>query len=334
MSENLNCLTARLREQLRHLQQVAAPQQTPDAAPISLPRAIVATRLLGFRTGQGPPAQLSPWFGALLDVLQWLQEHRAADPAACEHALHAIASFEETLLQQLDAGGDLAPLIDVSQIGALQAELLQALVGAEAHRQRHFLQAADDLIRALEGLPQAEAAAAAQDPDWHSRWQRICTLGEALLPAGAEAPGSPLLAAEPREESLPPDRFPANSPPVLLLVADSIRTGTILQKLQKIGPGVVLCSTASEAAQRLQEGERFCAVLCDNVEPSRHLQNLSLMLGSRPDLRRAPLLLVTAGKGEGLARRARQHGAVGIWGPPYSAADLRSLINRSHSRPL
>ncbi len=152
--------------------------------------------------------------------------------------------------------------------------------------------------------------------------QRVLSLQQVLLAAWRRSRRPEVAAAVSVAGATAPG--PATNQ-VLLLVSGVLRTSALHDKLQAADYRVVLCHDIDEVVAQLQSGQTFRAVLCDQVEPTRHLDRLAKGL-RRSNLAAPPLIMVTGSSRSNLAEHACRLGAAGAWRPPFRAGDLTPLL--------
>jgi CheY-like chemotaxis protein len=124
-----------------------------------------------------------------------------------------------------------------------------------------------------------------------------------------------------------PDR---ESPEILLLVDSTFRRDQIRDKLTDRDYRVETPSDPTQALEFLAVGPAPRAVLCDNLEPTRHLACLREGLSSLPGAANIPLVLVVGSSLAGAAdqERARSLGAVAAWQEPFDPVELNRILQR------
>jgi hypothetical protein len=116
---------------------------------------------------------------------------------------------------------------------------------------------------------------------------------------------------------------------VLVLLVPSFRSGSLLRRLQQTGLVPIVCAEPNEAWDRLRSGGPFRVLICDNLQPQRHLscwRELVAASGESPPL---PVVLVCHSSQAGMDRLARLGGAIGVWRPPHREADLLAILERT-----
>lgn len=194
------------------------------------------------------------------------------------------------------------------------------------------------------------------EPDLANRCDRalaeLVTHGEELLQA-LDAGDSLLASVEPRKIHAIHRRFlsswsdtiiteaqggprpespvPARDLPrrLVLLVSGLLRASELHDRLKIAGYQVVMCSEPGEVAVQLDSGTTFQAVICDQVEPSRHLSRLVQLLQERGTRIRTPLILVTSGRRADITSQAHRLGAAGVWAVPFRTRQLQELLRHS-----
>jgi CheY-like chemotaxis protein len=119
MTDQFELLTRQLRELLVRLRRVAEIEKEVGKLPTSLPRVMVATRLLANCSYRAQFTEFSTVLQALLNLLQWLQNHPGSRITHCEQVLQDVIEFEEMLLARLDEGEELRALITAERLDLL-----------------------------------------------------------------------------------------------------------------------------------------------------------------------------------------------------------------------
>jgi CheY-like chemotaxis protein len=337
MAETRQFLTRRLRDLLTNLR--AFPRTTEGGrVPPSLPRAVVGARLLAAASEAGGEAPLTHWLRTWQELLEFLEINppAASTGEACERTLGAFADHAEDVLRGLDAGDPPDELLPEERRSAYQ-EALAAALGAGAPVPR------DDLARCplltLLGVQDGRSAAACltllqqmlgnlQPPapggpeaaQLARRWAAVRALGDRHFPATDVAPRSPDL-----HRAVPALSGGRQAGHILLLCDISLRSGELFARLGAAGYSVEVCGEPGAVLERLAGSEPPRVVICDNLEPSRHLQRLAALLevweGPVPRL-----VLATGGPRHSMEQLARRFGARGVWAPPYRLESLQELI--------
>jgi DNA-binding NtrC family response regulator len=113
---------------------------------------------------------------------------------------------------------------------------------------------------------------------------------------------------------------------VLVLLAPSLRSGGLLQRLSEAGFAADLCLDPDQVIRRLRRKGSYQAIVCDNLQPTCHLQRLFHRLERSGDVSLPPVVLASGGSRLPLTIQAREWGAAGAWTPPFLASDLHDLI--------
>jgi CheY-like chemotaxis protein len=156
--------------------------------------------------------------------------------------------------------------------------------------------------------------------------QQINEIQQQFLSTWGEPGSPPMQTRQPSTLSKPQIAPPGR---ILLLVSGLLRASALHERLKIASYQVVPCSDPKEAAKQLRTGKVFQAVLCDQVEPTRHLSRLIRLLLKQTGVVVAPLVLVTGIQQGDLTGHARDLGAAGAWTPPYRPSQLQEIIRRS-----
>jgi len=128
-------------------------------------------------------------------------------------------------------------------------------------------------------------------------------------------------------DPLPVSRDTSAISRVLLLVSCSLRASELKQRVQSAGFSIIVCTSPDEVVSLLEKNQEATAVLCDEVEPTRNLRQMSDVLQRVLPQSRPRLILATGSQHPEMALRARHLGAHGIWSVPFRAVDLRDLCS-------
>ena len=124
---------------------------------------------------------------------------------------------------------------------------------------------------------------------------------------------------------------PGRSAPLLLLLVDStFRRDQITEKLAGHDYRLEVPCDPGQTLEFLTSGSVPRAVLCDNLEPTRHLDRVRDGLAAGTATVTVPLVLVVGSSSTGAAdlQRAKSLGAEGAWREPYDPADLQRILQR------
>jgi len=116
---------------------------------------------------------------------------------------------------------------------------------------------------------------------------------------------------------------------LVLLVSGLLRASELHDRLKSAGYQVVMCSEPREVAAQLDRDTTCQAVICDQVEPSRHLSRLVQLLQERDIRTRIPLILITSGRHADFTSQAHRLGAAGVWAVPFHTRQLQELLRHS-----
>ncbi|MHB8080498.1 MAG: hypothetical protein ACYDIE_14745 [Candidatus Krumholzibacteriia bacterium] len=120
MNDHIQLFTLQLREQLAGLREVSVQGRWDGPAPASLPRAVIATRLLAGSSELLGVTALRDWLRILLELLNWIAENPHGALAAYEPVLREIVAFEEALIEGLDAGRAPEELVAPERVARLR----------------------------------------------------------------------------------------------------------------------------------------------------------------------------------------------------------------------
>ncbi|MFH1842405.1 MAG: hypothetical protein ABIF77_04305 [bacterium] len=128
MSEQMDSLTARLRDCLERLRLMSAESFDAVEVPPSLQAALVGADLLArFGDQAGYPA-FSNWLRALRDLLQWFHDNPGSGSPDLENSLALLANYLEFVIKSLDDGEDLQSLVQIDDLGSLQQAFTDSCV--------------------------------------------------------------------------------------------------------------------------------------------------------------------------------------------------------------
>jgi CheY-like chemotaxis protein len=337
MAETRQFLTRRLRDLLTNLR--AFPRAGEGGRiPPSLPRAVVGARLLAAASEVGGEASLSHWLRTWQELLEFLEINPPADTArqACERSLAAFADHAEDVLRRLDSGTQPDGLLTEERRAAFQESLAAALAAAEPGSQDdrarcplmsqlgiqdgRSVEACLALLHGMLDSLRLPPAGSREAEQLARRWADIRALGDRCFPAAEGAPRSPA----PRGTA-PAPAGSRNAGRILLLCDISLRSGELFARLGAAGYSVEICGEPGAVLERLAGNDPPRILICDNLEPSRHLQRLAALLETWEGF--VPrVVLATGGSQRSMERLARRLGARGVWAPPYRVESLQELI--------
>ena len=121
---------------------------------------------------------------------------------------------------------------------------------------------------------------------------------------------------------------------ILLLVDSAFRRDEIREKLSDRNYRVEMPCDPAQALEFVTTGPPPRAVLCDNLEPTRHLTRMKEGLALVPKGANIPLVLVVGSSLAGTADldRARKLGAAAAWREPFDPVEFNRILQRL-SRP-
>jgi CheY-like chemotaxis protein len=130
-------------------------------------------------------------------------------------------------------------------------------------------------------------------------------------------------AAPEAAAAIPVDRRTPSSQrplPVVLLVTSGFRRDQVRRRLEQHGRTVSEAPDAAAAAGHARRGDAL--VVCDNLEPVKHLAHVLELLGADPAARRRVVMVTGGSPGRGEVDRGRALGLGGVWGEPYDPMQL------------
>lgn len=225
-----------------------------------------------------------------------------------------LADYLEELMVQRDQG------IPAGNLAGDEGWLTVLASFRSAGTPLAVLEDVDDLLRKWGGQWSDANLTPAQDQMLRRRWLSLREKGDLLFDGDRSREGTGRV----RE-----DLFPG-APVVHLLVDSTQRRDQIRERLAGRGFGVEVPRDPDQALEFLTTGPAPRAVLCDDLEPTRHLASLKRKLRDHPSKADTPLVLVV---GHSLsrqadARRAQALGAVGFWPEPYYPVELSGILQR------
>jgi CheY-like chemotaxis protein len=115
-----------------------------------------------------------------------------------------------------------------------------------------------------------------------------------------------------------------------LLVDSMFRRDEIRDKLADRDYQVAIPCDITQALEFLAAGPAPRAILCDNLEPTRHLDRLREGLSSLTGDTNIPLVLVVGSSLAGARddERAKSLGAVAAWREPFDPVELGRILQR------
>jgi CheY-like chemotaxis protein len=306
-------LVAELLKRFRHFSGEA--EVAPGLAS-HLARIKVSARLL---TSAGLPTESAREdFARLTGVLTELVARYESVPESLPHHLGPpvarLADYLEEIMLRLDGGVPLSEAAGDAGWATIQASF------SNAGTPLAVLEDADDLLRKWGNRWSADGLTPIQVKNLGRRWQELKSKGDRLFCSGE--------IREPGVHGFSGDR--AASPVVFLLLDSTFRRDQLREKLIGCGYGVTVPTDPGQALKLLETGPAPEAVLCDNLEPTRHLVRFLCELSNSRAERIPPCVLVvsTSLGPESDDDRARGLGAVASWTDPFDLEDLRRILQR------
>lgn len=293
---------AELTHRLRH----SSDGPTGEAPlPSSLTRLTVAARLIMESENRSLTDLLSPLAGNILDLTSTLKDCPGRDLSFLEGPLNELALVLENFFAELDSGLPLAGLVDHPRWLAVISWLETAGTPIEV------MDELDECVRKWEHAWCDGELAISQENELRRRWQTFRDYGDAMF--------GPPRQMDDLETAVSGDQ----EKEVVLLLGGHLQREQLARKLRDIGHRVSVAQSPADLPPLLGKVGADLAVICDNVEPSNHLNWLVQWRRShqRNDLR---LVMVAPGTGRRAdrLRRAGHLGADGVWFEPFNTDPL------------
>jgi CheY-like chemotaxis protein len=304
---------AELLKQFRHFSSPVEP--TPEMA-THLARIKIAARLLSVLLASSGPVTES--FIRLGGVLQEWVAFFDASPESFPHhltsPLERLANYLEEMMARHDQGVPATELADDEGWGGILASLRHAGTPLAV------LEEVETLFRRWNRRWTDQNLTPLQEKQLLRRWLSLRKRGDVLFhrdgghQAWAEDIPGPV----------------GKSPEILLLVDSSFRRDQIRDKLTDSGFRVEIPCDPAQALEFLASGPAPQAILCDHLEPTRHLACVTEGLSRLPGAMNIPLVLVVGSSLAGPAdqERAFSLGAVAAWREPFDPMDLKRILQR------
>jgi CheY-like chemotaxis protein len=177
MNDHIQLFTLQLREQLAGLREVSVQGRWNGPAPASLPRAVIATRLLAGSSELLGVTVLHDWLRILLELLNWIAENPHGALAAYEPVLREIVAFEEVLIEGLDAGRTPEELVAPERV----ARLRQGFAAAAREHTTARARAASGAPPRPEPEPAQLRLVGLDDPQAVVSWESMLAIIERLV---------------------------------------------------------------------------------------------------------------------------------------------------------
>ena len=307
-------------ELLKRFHHFSGPMEPTPGMTSHLARIKVSARLLAaLDRPSGPVAEGFVRLGGVLgEWVTFFESSPESFPLHMSFPLEHLADYLEELLARRDQG---APAVELDRDVGWRAVLASF---RHAGTPLAVLEEVEDLFRRWGRRWTDENLTPVQEQRLRRRWFSLRKRGDVLF----HLDGGP----ESRAEDL---RSPAGeSPEILLLVDSTFRRDQIRDKLTDRDYRVKIPRDPAQALEFLAAGPPPWAVICDNLEPTRHLACLREGLSSLPGAANIPLVLVVGSPLAGIADRERacSLGAVAAWREPFDPVVLNRILQRL-SRP-
>ena len=303
-------------ELLKRFHHFSGPMEPAPGMGSHLARIKVSARLLAaLDRPSGPVAEgFVRLSGVLREWVTFFESSPESFPLHLCFPLEHLADYLEELLARRDQG---APAVELERDVGWCAVLASF---RHAGTPLAVLEEVDDIFRRWARRWNEGNLTPVQEQHLCRRWTSLRKKGDVLFHL-YDRP-------EPRKEDL---QSPAGgSPEILLLVDSTFRRDQIRDKLTDREYRVKMFCDPAQVLELLATSPAPQAVLCDNLEPTRHLTCLREGLSSLPGAANIPLVLVV---GSSLADAADQEracslGAVAAWREPFDPVVLNRILQR------
>jgi len=305
-----------LAELLKRFRHFSGPMTPASGMGSHLARIKVSARLLAAldRSSGSVTEGFIRLGGVLGEWVTFFESSPESFPHHLSSPLERLADYLEELLASRDQG---VPAAELDRDMGWRAVLASF---RHAGTPLAVLEEVDDLFRKWGRRWTDENLTPAQEQRLRRRWLSLRKKGDALFHVDK--------GPESWTGNLP---SPARGyPEVLLLVDSTFRRDQIRDKLTDRDYRVEVPCDPAQALEFLAAGPAPRAVLCDNLEPTRHLACLREGLSSLPGAANIPLVLVVGSPLAGAAdeERARSLGAVAAWREPFDPVELNRILQR------
>ena len=317
---------AKLDHQLRHL--LSGPPAGPaerDPASVAavLGRLRVAATLLT-TPGLAAGREMEPLhcLGAAVSALVVdLAPDVARVPASLVPPLTLLAGLLGESFDRLDAGEAPAAICNDPRWEATLAAFINAGT---------VLQGLDEIEEQMQAWSRRygeQDLSASQEDALRRRWLLVRAYGDTLFGAATDAAGPGARPYEPHGGPEPDSGLVGRR--VMLLLDSPFRRAQLVERLREAGCAVEIAECPADMLARVEDPLPPQILLCDNVEPTRHLAAVQASLseleaGSRPVM---VLIATVAGGGAKVHERARQMGALCTWADPFRPRDLAAALH-------
>ncbi len=303
-----------LAELLKRFRHFSGPMELAPGMASHLVRIKVSARLL--IALDRSPGRASEGFVRLGGVLaEWVNCFEASPESFPLHlvsSVHRLADYLEELLVRRDQG---VPAVELDRDTGWRAVLASF---HHAGTPLAVLEDVEDLFDRWGRRWSDENLTPVQEQQLLRRWLSLRKRGDVLF------------QVEEGPKPWPDDhRNPAHDFPEILLLVDSMFCrDEIRDKLTDRNYRVEIPCDPGQALEFLAAGPAPRAVLCDNMEPTRHLVCLHEGLSSLTGGMEIPLVLVVGSTLAGTVddERARSMGAVAAWREPFDPVDLGRIL--------
>jgi CheY-like chemotaxis protein len=305
-----------LAELLKRFRHFSGPVEPAPGMASHMARIKVSARLL--TTLDRSPGRASEGFVRLGGVLaEWVIFFEATPESFPLHLISPVgrlADYLEELMVKRDQGKPAAELARDTSWAAVLAAFQHAGTPLAV------LEDVEDLFSRWGRRWSGENLTPVQEQQLLRRWLSLRSKGDVLF--------------QPDEDGYLRENDLGNSvpgyPDILLLVDSMFRRDEIRDKLADRDYQVAIPCDITQALEFLAAGPAPRAILCDNLEPTRHLDRLREGLSSLTGGTNIPLVLVVGSSLAGARddERAKSLGAVAAWREPFDPVELGCILQR------
>jgi len=303
-----------LAELLKRFRHFSGPHEPAPGLASHVARVKVSARLL--TALERSPGRTSEGFVRLGGVLaEWVIFFEASPESFPLHLVSPVqrlADYLEELMARRDRG---EPTIDLNRDPGWVSVLASF---QHAGTPLAVLEDVEDLFSRWGRRWSDENLTPVQEQQLRRRWLSLRKNGDVLF----QSDGSWKLRENDLRNSAP------GLPEILLLVDSVFRRDEIRDKLTDRDYRVEIPCDTNQALELLAAGPAPRAILCDNLEPTRHLACLRDGLSSLEGGTKIPLVLVVGSTLAGAVddERARSLGAVAAWREPFDPVELSRIL--------